>query len=871
MINERALEIAIAAFLHDIGKFADERVLDISKEYAINNADLYQPFYQGRHTHRHALYTAAFIERMERVLPDRLKAVHWGLEEGLINLAAGHHKPQTPLQWIITVADRVSSGLDRAGYEEHSARAISPRDYKKTRLLTLFERLSLADDNATSTRQWNYYYPLKPVSPRNIFPRLQQEGPERNKESAEKDYADLFAGFLENLERMLHGAENLSLWFEHFENLMMIFTSSIPAARAGNIIPDVSLFDHCKTTAALASSLYLYHSTTDSLQQAAVTDDSLKRIMLVGGDFYGIQKFIFSDGGEAGKNRSKILRGRSFAVSLMTELAADMLCREIGIPSVAIVLNAAGKFTLIAPCTDAAKRAVETVEGAVNDWLLRVSCGESALGISWVEATTGDFVKDRFVELRDQLAEKMEQRKYRKIDLDRFGGVVDDYLERFRNDLRHPLCPFCGKRPSSVEVEGSPIIGEDQSACKICCDHILLGTDLVKKSRLAVTTKDADIRGPDKLLEPLFDTYQVAFVDGKLNELARSGKLLKYWDVGIDASGQVARDISAKFINGYVPVTRAEDWQDERLWISAKSEQKKAERLGPLQLGAPKTFNHIASTALSLAENGKPCGVEALGVLKADVDHLGLLMSCGLPSEHFTLSRLSTLSRQLNWFFALYLPHLLKTDRTYSDIYTVFAGGDDLFLIGPWNRIIDLAALLDRQFREYVCHNPDIHLSAGISVHKVHTPLERMAEEAEAALKQAKNRGRNRLTLFAETATWTEFHQLQEIKAILRQWVEQGQVNNAMIYRLNDFIALAEAERRVLDRSEDVTRADMECLKWHAHFSYALERNVGKQLKGDARRSFVEEFAQVAIWLKEYGAMLKMALWDVIYNRRRGR
>lgn len=871
MINERALEIAIGAFLHDIGKFADERVLHVSQEYLTNNADLYQPFFHGRHTHRHAVYTAAFIEHLNKLLPARLNAAQWGMEESLVNLAAGHHKPRTPLQWIITVADRVSSGLDRVAYDDHSHRATSPRDYKKTRLLTLFERLSLTDRKADSVNESNYCYSLKPVSPASVFPRLQQDGQGVTKESAQKDYTELFEGFVQNLERLLHASENLSLWFEHFENLMMVFTSSIPAARVGNIIPDVSLFDHCKTTAALASALYLYHSATDSLNQAAVMDDSVKKLILVGGDFYGIQKFIFSDGGEAGKNRSKILRGRSFAVSLMTELAADMLCREIGIPSISIVLNAAGKFTLIAPCTDAAKNSIQSVEEAVNDWLLRVSLGESAMGISWIEAATGDFVQDRFVELWDRLAEKMEQRKHCKIDLNRFGGVIGDYLDGFRNDLRHPLCPFCGKRPSSMDVEGSSVIGEDQSACKICRDHIMLGAGLVKRSRLAVTTKEADIRGSDKLLEPLFDAYQVAFVDGKLNELARSGKLLKYWDVTVNETGEVAKDVTAKFINGYVPVTREEDWLDARILAGAKSEQKKAELIDQMQAGVPRTFGHIANKALNLGENGKTFGVEALGVLKADVDHLGLLMSCGLDREHFTLSRLSTLSRQLNWFFALYLPHLLKTDGAYSDIYTVFAGGDDLFLIGPWNRIIELAGLLDEQFRKYVCYNKDIHLSAGITLHKAHTPLGQMAEEAETAIKRSKHLGRNRLTLFTETATWNQFHQLRKIKATLQQWVEQNQINSAMIYRLNEFVAMAEAEKQVLNHREDVTLADMECLKWHAHFHYALERNVGKQLKGEARQNFVAEFSQVAVWLKEYGAVLKMVLWDVIYNRRRGR
>ena len=33
----------------------------------------------------------------------------------------------------------------------------------------------------------------------------------------------------------------------------------------------------------------------------------------------------------------------------------------------------------------------------------------------------------------------------------------------------------------------------------------------------------------------------------------------------------------------------------------------------------------------------------------------------------------------------------LKNSEEFKDIYTVFAGGDDLFLIGPWNKIVDFA------------------------------------------------------------------------------------------------------------------------------------------------------------------------------------
>jgi len=135
-MDDTVYKIAMAGMLHDIGKFAERAKMQVSQEYLINNADLYQPFYNNRHTHKHSVYTAAFIEQYEKHLPQEFNAHSWGLSDSFINLASGHHKPETPLQWIIAVADRVSSGFDRDEFEGYN-KGIDIRDYKKTRLLPI--------------------------------------------------------------------------------------------------------------------------------------------------------------------------------------------------------------------------------------------------------------------------------------------------------------------------------------------------------------------------------------------------------------------------------------------------------------------------------------------------------------------------------------------------------------------------------------------------------------------------------------------------------------------------------------------------------------------------------------------------------------
>ncbi len=869
-MDETVLKIAIAGLMHDIGKLA-EGSISVSDEFLNNNADLYQPSYQGNYSHRHAVYTAAFIDHIEKLLPRKFNQAQWGLDDTFINLAACHHKPRTPLQWIVAIADRVSSGWDRAKFDKEYNHAVAWADYKKTRLLPLFEKLMQEDEIAPATlKDYSYCYPLKEVSPQNIFPSQKDRVCPPDNEAAAAEYKRLFDEFVFALERLLHKEENLQLWLEHFESLFMIFTSSIPAARAGHVIPDVSLYDHSKATASIAVALYLYHYAKDSMAIEEIKDYDQKKFLLIKGDFYGIQNFIFSDSGEAKKNRSKILRGRSFAVSLFSELAADMLCREIGLPSTSIVLNAAGNFTIIAPNTEEAKKAIDTVESRINNWLIGVSYGENSMGISFIEASAEDFVMGKFGELWEKLALKMEKKKYQKIDLDRFGGAVAGYLDGFHNDLKRPLCPFCGKRASDPEAEGSKHVGKDESSCRICRDHIFLGTNLVKKNRVAVTTADAEIRGAEnKLLEPIFDYYQVAFVDGGLNDLARNEKLLKYWDISIHPDGVVSKEVTARFINGYIPVYNDEDHHDERILAGEKSEKKKLEFIEQIKVGSPKTFEHIAAKALNPKnEKGGFCGIAALGVLKADVDNLGLLMACGLKPERFTLSRLATLSRQLNWFFALYLPYLLKTDDRFKNIYTVFAGGDDLFLIGPWNRILTLSETIRSTFSEYVCKNPEIHLSAGVSLHKPNTPMEFMAESAEAAMESAKDGGRNRMTVFSETVLWDEMAKLKTIQNELEIWLENKWVNSAMLYRLNQVMKMAGDEKRLV-KDHEIHLEDMECTKWRALLSYTVGRNAAKGIKAEERPVVIEHVIKsLNSWLSEYGSKLKIPVWNILYNSR---
>ena len=435
----------------------------------------------------------------------------------------------------------------------------------------------------------------------------------------------------------------------------MVCTSSIPAARAGDVIPDVSLYDHSKATAALATAIYLYHQEQNSLQTDAIRNDKEYKFLMVNGNFQGIQNFIFKGYGDTKKYRSKILRGRSFAVSLLSELAADMICREIELPFTSVILGAAGGFTILAPNIPGVTEALKRMKEKINDWLFDVSYGETVICFSSLEASCDDFVSGNFIRLWGKKGKLNEETKFSRINLDKYGGAIEGYLNSFNNTLEPPLCHICGKRPATRKATESDYVKDASSSCDLCRDHVFLGTKLAKEDRLAIVESGASTeQGKDRLLNPVFGKYQVIFPGNKSEELIQNGKLLKYWDINfsrLDFSG-----VTVKFINGYVPVCRNEDRKDKLVLTSAKAD----EILEDIWPGAPKSLTHIACKAKNPAkEENKFCGMEALGVLKADVDNLGILMACGLKPEQFTLSRLATLSRQLNSYFAVYLPNFL--------------------------------------------------------------------------------------------------------------------------------------------------------------------------------------------------------------------
>ena len=281
MNEERRLpassRVALAALLHDLGKFAERAAIDVETEQLAIHQQLYCPRHEesnGRvwHSHKHAAYTALAFDIIQQHAPelvgdDLFPFADWHSREAddsLVNAAARHHLPNTFLQWIIATADRVASGFEREAFEAYNRAeegTETGKNHYQARQLALFEQIRLDSDlNRVTPAGLKFRYPLKPLSPESIFPQPREQVEPDNDADAQQQYRALWNGFLEALERIPASHRRaLPLWLDHFDTLWQTYTHAIPSATAFGTKPEVSLYDHSKTTAALATALWRYH------------------------------------------------------------------------------------------------------------------------------------------------------------------------------------------------------------------------------------------------------------------------------------------------------------------------------------------------------------------------------------------------------------------------------------------------------------------------------------------------------------------------------------------------------------------------------------------------------------------------------------
>lgn len=472
------------------------------------------------------------------------------------------------------------------------------------------------------------------------------------------------------------------------------------------------------------------------LERSGGSDQSF---LLLAADFSGIQNYIFTVARTNNKGVAKRLRARSFLVDVMIQSLAYQICDEMQVPYGNILMLTGGKFYLLLPNQPETMEKLHSISKCLENDLFKRFYGEISVNLAWV--TFGDEGLINYSATITELSRRLRREKSRA-----FSSALTDGTgwceERFilTNDLAGKRsCPSCGRRLMDV----------GQEVCPACRLQEQLGGKLANAETLWFSKEDGEFQ----LWENSFISFSRSQAKGPLLRVEQ----LNLWDI----SPKMTRfPLAVRLMANHLP---------------------KAES------GEPLTFSDIA--ALS-------SGSRHLAVLKADVDNLGYLFADGMRDEtrhHGTISRVSTLSRLLEMFFSGYISLLLKTE--YPNVYSVFSGGDDLFLIGPWDVMPAMALKIQKKFKEFVGNNSCVTLSAAVYTADPKNNIALLAEESEHELKQVKNsspkalypekEGRNGVSFLGDILSWEDLDKQLDIIEKLRPVV--GRLNINILRRIGRY------------------------------------------------------------------------------------
>lgn len=775
-------EVVAGAFLEDIGKFM-QRAHDGLETMPLevrNRASILLPSWQGRSSHWHVLWTEAFFAELER----RGVPLPGGMNRDRVRDAAVfHHRPDTALHWLSAEADRLSAGMDRKQRDEDEERErSSSAGFRGVALRSIFSGvdLGLAGRKAAPVLS-HRVAELGPgmLEPGKVDPAAQVAA-----------YRGLWPAFMEGFVELCSTAKDAAMFHEGLLSLSERFTWAIPSSTMDQ--PDVPLHDHDKTVAAIAACLYLHHAERGELGDVErIKDRDRPKFRFVVGDLSGIQSTLFRLAAQQVKGSARILRARSFLMGAVVEAASLLARRALGLPAYCELQAAGGRFVLLAPVVEGMEAKLEAVRAGIDQWICERYLGDLALNLVAGPQLAGrDLMKDRFRDAWATVSHAAEEAKLHALASVAQGVLAHDF------GADGP-CDACGVRAATRR-------SSEAMRCVACHDEYEVGRHL-PDARVVLW---ADEPLPSKL-----HAHQVAMPGGlflcvldqplRLDDEAAWRRVVSGWRVARADSGDAPP--ARRSIANHVPRLSREDLADSRF---AGIDM---EHLGE---GHAKTFEHLARLA---ADPKTRKGRQMLAVLKADIDMLGQVFSRGLGQDQ-SLGRVATLSRMVDAFFTVVLPDLLA--REFPDTYTVYAGGDDLLLLGPWLQMIRLSARLAEAFQRHVGGNESITISAGIEFCGVAEPLNRAVRRAEARLEAAKDAGRRRVSLVdADPMLWAELPRAIEDADRIHALVAADNVTAAFVYKCLDF---ARARRRAEGGKDG--KLSLHDADWRARWAYHLKR-----------------------------------------------
>jgi CRISPR-associated protein Csm1 len=735
--------VILGALLHDIGKFVQRVQINPTSQ---NHSHWGDEWFQNN-------------------LAEKLTSVFGENEKQIIRSAISNHHEH---EKYISLADAISAGMDRVAIKAINLDDEEKGDPFTDRLISIFSQVSISEK--PKSEKYNKFVQLGKDRLNEIFPIDE-------KKCSLKEYSEL----LESFEKEIKASDFDSLTPEKLIELIYFllwkYCWCIPSATY-KIEPDVPLFDHLKTTAAIAGCLYAYREENPG---ETLSIES-KALCLIGGDISGIQSYIFDVLTQQGKV-AKRLRARSLFVQLVSEVASHKILHAFHLPLCNLILSAGGNFYILAPNLEDVPKVVGNLQKEFDEWTLKEINAELSVSLA-IERLSGKGLAD-FSKALEGLKTELSYRKHQphKSALsDKGKWTVQEFIRPEVVEGDEKACQGCHKFPIKEPAQ----VGD--SLCERCSNDSRIGQLLPKTKYLAFFNDN--LHGFEVL------NYSFELWDDVI--LSKVTKDRPYLILALNNPEIKLPVLGFKYFANHIPITS--DIPSDKV-----------------EEGEPVTFNDIADSSK---------GDKLIGYVKADVDNMGLILRDGFKDTKLSISRFATFSRLLETFFAGYLQVKMKSD--FKELYTIFSGGDDFFVLGPWDKSIEFANIIRKDLSLFCANNPDLTFSAGIFLTKPHEPISYCAEVVEEKLRNSKRKeGKDKITLFDQTVDWDELEKiLTEAKKIIK-WLKEEIpiVSRGFIHKLRKYGEMAQ-ESRICEAPAEVKT---EFLKFIPLLVYDIKRNLTRE------------------------------------------
>lgn len=557
------------------------------------------------------------------------------------------------------------------------------------------------------------------------------------------DYTNLLASFEKEFNQI--DSTGKKAFAETLLSLLFKYTVNIPANIDEN--QDVSLYDYVKTTAALAVCLY---------DANKANEDPENPFIIIGADICGIQPYIYQIVSKyAGKN----LKGRSFYIRIISDVIVRCLIKELDLFQANIIYNSGGSFYIVAPNTSIIKSRLKDTIEKIEKQLFSFHGNALYVAMDYVIMSKNTLLhKDGqgIGEIWHSLFEKYDKKKNSKFH----SLILNDYEAFFS-----PKSPETDK---CIDIVTGELFqknekrfkeGELSPIRKTTKDQILLGKAL--RNLDCILIADTEIPDYDNILhmEPLSLGMHYYFIEssnlpGKTANIDNAN-IISLKNGGLDFIGR----------------------------INGKNNIYSFEFYGGNEAGTD------VPTFEEMCEKNDKDTMSRLGVLRMDVDNLGHIFQKGIGNDRLSLSRMAALSRSFDYFFSGYLNTIYR-ETAPENSFIIYSGGDDLFIVGSWERIIDIAKRIRYDFREFTCHNKAFSISGGISIVNSKFPIMKGAElsaEEERLAKEHKCKGdeKNAISFMSFPLNWDkEFNAVENLKCRLVECLNNGKLPKSFISKI---------------------------------------------------------------------------------------